>query len=70
MLGIILGIVTILLGTKAYSPQGLPLSPGRNLTGTTGKVVGVICILLGAMFILDGAFAAVGIFALIFGSNP
>lgn len=70
MLGIILGIVAILMGTKAYSPQGLPLSPGRNLTGTTGKVVGVFCIVLGALLIVDGAFSAIGIFAFIFGANP
>jgi hypothetical protein len=70
MLGIILGIVSIWIGTKASSPRGLPLSPGRNLTGTTGKVVGVICIVLGALLIVDGAFSAIGIFAYILGPNP
>ena len=65
MLGIILGALTIGLGAKAFTPAGLPLSKTKNLTGTTAKVVGVICILLGVLFILDGLFGVVSMVALI-----
>ncbi len=47
MIGVILGAFTILLGVKAFTPSGLPLTRSKNLTGATAKVVGVVCILLG-----------------------
>lgn len=55
MLAIILGIFTIGLGAKAFTPTGLPLSKQKNLTGTTAKVIGVVCILLGIFFVAEGA---------------
>lgn len=67
MLGIILGVFTIILGAKAFTPQGLPLSKTKNLTGAAGKIVGVCCILLGALFLIDGVFGAARIFALLTG---
>lgn len=70
MLGIILGAFTIALGAKAFTPAGLPLSKTKNLTGTTAKVIGVICMLLGVTFILDGAFGAARILALLSGTRP
>ena len=65
MLGIILGVFTILLGAKAFSRTGLPLTKTRNITGTTGKVIGVICILLGVLLIVDGVFGASTILSLL-----
>jgi hypothetical protein len=54
MLGIIIGVLAILLGIKAFTPKGLPLTNTRNLTGMTAKIIGVACIVLGILFILDG----------------
>ena len=61
MLGLALGVFTILLGAKAFTEKGLPLSREKNLTGTTAKVIGVVCILLGLAFCADGflAFASI-----------
>ena len=69
MIGIILGVFTILLGAKAFTPQGLPLSSTKNLTGGTAKTIGVICILLGALFILDGAFGTMNLIAKLRGTG-
>jgi hypothetical protein len=63
MIGIILGIFTIGLGAKAFTPAGLPLSKTKNLTGTPAKVIGGICILLGAFFVLDGVFGTMNLIA-------
>ena len=61
MLGIILGVFTVLLGLKAFTPKGLPLTKTRNLTGVGAKVIGVVCVLLGAFFLFDGVMAAVNV---------
>ena len=61
MLGIILGVFTVLLGLKAFTPKGLPLTKTKNLTGTGAKVIGVVCVLLGAFFLFDGVMAAVNV---------
>lgn len=37
----------ISLGIKGFSDQGLPLTKGRNITGSGAKVIGVICFVLG-----------------------
>jgi hypothetical protein len=34
MIGIILGVLSIGLGAKAFTPKGLPLSKTKDLTGT------------------------------------
>lgn len=61
MLGLILGIFVILLGAKAFTPNGLPLTKDKNLTGATAKIIGVICIVLGVAFIADGVLASFSI---------
>jgi hypothetical protein len=63
MIGIILGVLSIGLGAKAFTPKGLPLSKTKDLTGPWAKVIGVFCILLGVLFILDGAFGTMQIIA-------
>jgi uncharacterized membrane protein YidH (DUF202 family) len=65
MLGIILGVLTIGLGMKAFSADGLPLSRSRNLTGATARVIGVFCVLLGLLMIADGVFGTLRILKLI-----
>lgn len=59
MIGIVLGIFTILLGAKAFTPSGIPLTKTRHLTGGVAKGVGIACIVLGLLFIADGLFGVV-----------
>jgi hypothetical protein len=49
VLGIIcfLGLMAVVLGVMGFSPAGIPLSRNTRLTGLTGRVTGVPCILLG-----------------------
>ena len=65
MIGIILGVFTILLGAKAFTPQGLPLTSTKHLTGTTAKVIGVVCILLGTLMIVEGAIGTAKLWAIL-----
>jgi len=67
MLGLILGVFTILLGVKAFSKDGIPLTRNKNLKGTAGTVIGIVCILLGLLFLADGVLASFNLFALITG---
>lgn len=67
MLGLILGVFVILLGAKAFTPAGIPLTKEKNLTGATAKIIGVVCILLGIVFLVDGVFASFSIFNLLSG---
>ena len=69
LLGIILGIFVILLGAKAFTPKGLPLTKEKNLTGTPAKVIGVVCIVLGVAFIADGVLASFSIINLLGGGG-
>jgi len=57
MISFVIGIAAILLGVKGFSDEGLPFTSKKRLNGTAGKVTGVVCILIGALFLLDGAFA-------------
>ena len=57
MIGIVLGIATLLLGLKGFSPAGLPLTSKKRLTGTTAKILGALCLLLGLALIADGAYS-------------
>ena len=57
MIGILIGIAAIFLGAKGFTPDGLPFTSKKRLTGTTAKVVGVICVLIGLLFIADGLYS-------------
>ncbi len=67
MIGIVIGVLAILLGLKAFTPAGLPLTKDKNLTGTSAKVIGVICCLIGAAFIADGIFGTAKILSMFSG---
>jgi hypothetical protein len=56
MFGIVIGIAAILLGLRGFSRDGLPLTRKKRLTGTTAKVVGALCLLIGLAFIADGVY--------------
>ena len=45
----------IILGFKGFTPSGLAFSKKTTLRGTSGMVVGVICILLG-LALIPGVF--------------
>ena len=45
-----LGIASIYLGSRGFTPQGLPWA-SKKLTGPWAKVVGLLCILLGLVMI-------------------
>lgn len=65
MLSFILGGLAILLGAKAFTQNGLPLTRTKNLTGKTAKVIGVACILLGVVFLVDGVLSTKNIITLL-----
>jgi len=72
MLGLVLGVFVIILGAKAFTPNGLPLTKNKQLTGTSAMIVGVVCIVFGVALIADGLFASFSIINLLSGSgqNP
>ena len=57
MIGIVLGIAAILLGLKGFTPAGLPLTKKKRLTGTTAKILGALCLLLGLALLADGLYS-------------
>jgi len=54
MLSWILAIFVILLGAKAFTKDGIPLTKKKNLHGVGGKVCGILCFLFAAFLIIDG----------------
>ena len=60
MLGVLaliaVGVAAVGLGIKGFTREGLPLGNQTDLAGVAGKVVGVICFLIGA-----AAFALAGL---------
>lgn len=54
MLSWILAVFVFALGSKAFSKTGIPLTRTKNLHGVSGKVCGVMCILLGLFLVVDG----------------
>lgn len=54
MLSWILAIFVFLLGAKAFTKSGIPLTKNKNLTGTGGKILGVLCILFALVLVFDG----------------
>jgi len=45
--GIVMGLLLIALGVKAFTPGGLPFGRSRALRGGPAMVIGAVCILLG-----------------------
>lgn len=56
MLSWLLAIPVFLLGARAFTKEGIPLSRTKNLTGTVGHVCGGFCVLFGVLLVLDGLF--------------
>ena len=60
MLGPIIGVVVALLAfglaAKGFSPAGLPVTNKVIVRGKAGKILGVVCLVIGALFLLGAAF--------------
>jgi hypothetical protein len=54
MLSWVLAVFVILLGAKAFTKDGIPLTRTKNLHGIGGIVCGILCFLFAAFLILDG----------------
>ena len=61
MLSWILAVFVFLLGAKAFTKAGIPLTKTKNLQGVGGKICGVLCILLGLFLVFDGLFGMANI---------
>lgn len=48
---ITVGVGAIGLGCKGFTATGLPWSKRRNITGKPAKLLGVLCMLIGAAFV-------------------
>ncbi len=53
------GVGIDLLGMKGFSHDGIPLTYERNLDGATGRVIGVVCLLIGSPIALAGVLLMV-----------
>jgi hypothetical protein len=51
ILSIAIGVAAILLGAKGFSAGGLPVTGSKRMTGPGAKVTGLVCILIGLLFI-------------------
>ena len=65
MLSWILAVFVFLLGAKAFTKDGIPLTRNKNLHGTGGKICGVLCFLLGIFLVLDGILGTANIVRLV-----
>ncbi len=69
MLGLVLGVFVVVLGAKAFTPAGIPLTREKNLTGVSAKVIGVICLLFGGSLVLSGLFSFLNIVSVLGGAG-
>ena len=49
-----IGVGLVMLGLKGFSAEGIPFSATTTLKGSTGRVVGIICLVLGSPIALFG----------------
>ncbi|MEQ8788966.1 MAG: hypothetical protein RIC55_21825 [Pirellulaceae bacterium] len=61
MLSWILAVFVFLLGAKAFTKSGIPLTRSKNLHGLGGKICGVLCILFGVFLVFDGLLGTANI---------
>lgn len=45
------GVLCIMMGIKGFTPDGIPLSKNKVITGPPAYAIGVGCILIGLLFI-------------------
>lgn len=61
MISWILAIFVFMLGAKAFTKEGIPLTKTKKLQGPGGKICGVLCVLLGMFLMFDGLFGMANI---------
>lgn len=49
---VIVAAMTIAVGLKGFTPQGLPITQEKKLTGTRAKIVGALCLAVGVGLLL------------------
>jgi hypothetical protein len=52
-----IGVGAVGLGCKGFTAKGLPWSKRRNITGRRARVLGVVCMLIGAAFFCFAIYA-------------
>lgn len=57
MLGILIGLVPIAFGITAFTRDGMLLTRSKKINGVAAKAIGVVCIVVGLVFVADGAVA-------------
>ncbi len=62
MLGLIFGPLALILRLKGFSEAGMPFTKTRRITGTTAKIIGLFCVLLGVLMTLGGVMSVIQIF--------
>jgi hypothetical protein len=53
----LIGTCAVILGGKAFSPAGMPLTGKKNITGSSAKIIGNVCIVIGLLFMGYGPLA-------------
>jgi len=48
------GVGLLILGLKGFSAEGIPFSSTTTLKGSTARVVGIVCLVLGSPIALFG----------------
>ena len=48
LVAVLFGIALIWLGAKGFSEKGIPITKSGGLSGTRGKIVGIIFVLWGS----------------------
>ena len=61
MLSWILAVFVFLLGLKAFTPDGIPLTRNKSLHGLGGKICGILCLLFSGLLVIDGIFGMAAI---------
>jgi hypothetical protein len=59
IIGIAIGAAAILLGIKGFTPEGLPFTNTKRITGAPAQIIGVICILVGVVFVAGSIYPLV-----------
>ena len=67
---ILAAAVAFLLGAKAFTKDGIPLTRNKKLNGVSGKICGVLCILLGMFLAKYGVLGFVEAFSDALGRHP
>jgi len=55
----ILAAVALLIGLKAFTPKGIPITKEKSVNGLGGKTLGVLCLVLSFVLARYGVLAFV-----------